>query len=137
MMPESREAVWFRRTCRMVACFPLVLGGTIALSGTAGFEVMFGVEVGIVDSTFESGVRFLATTFLGMGLVLWWASADFFGRSGAVQIFFVAMVFGALARLIGIRVHGTPNLMSLVLIGIELTGAPMLLWHRRLLGQRK
>ncbi len=88
-----------------------------------------------MNNTLESAVRFLATSFFGMGLVLLWATGDIHGRGGAMRIFFATMIFGALARLIGIGAHGTPNLMSLVLIGIELTGAPMRLWHRRIVRQ--
>ena len=88
-----------------------------------------------MNNTLESAVRFLATSFFGMGLVLLWATGDIHGHGGAMRIFFATMIFGALARLIGIGAHGTPNLMSLVLIGIELTGAPMWLWHRRILRQ--
>ena len=107
MTNERREVVWYRRVCRMVAVFPLVIGGTVVFTGNPGFQVLFGVEVGDVNNTLESAVR----------------------------IFFATMIFGALARLIGIGAHGTWNLMSVVLIGIELTGAPKWLWHRRILWQ--
>lgn len=134
MMPgESNELIWFRRVCRFIAVFPLVLGATVALTGTAGFEVLFSVDVEEVSPTLESAVRFLASSFFGMGVVLVWAVRDIVHRGGAVQIFFAAMILGAVARLIGIGVAGTPNLMSLVLIGIELSGAPMWLWYRRIL----
>ena len=43
------------------------------------------------------------------------------------------MVFGAVARSIAIIAFGTPNFMSLALLGIELTGAPMWLWQTRIL----
>ena len=135
MTNERGEVVWFRRVCRMIAVFPLVIGGTVAFTGTSGFQVLFGVEVGDVNNTLESAVRFLAMNFVGMGLVLLWATRDIHSRGGAMRIFFATMIFGALARLIGIGAHGTPNLISLVLIGIELTGAPMWLWHRRILRQ--
>ncbi len=49
-------------------------------------------------------------------------------------LFFATMVFGAVARSIGIIAFGTPNFMSLALLGIELTGAPMCLWQTRILG---
>ena len=131
---DSAEIVWFRRVCRFVAVFPIVLGGAVAPTGVAGFEVLFDVEVGDVDPTLASAVRFLATAFFGMGMLLLWASRDIVGRAGALRIFFAAMILGALARLLGAGVDGTPNVMSLVLIGIELTGVPMWLWHRRILG---
>ena len=133
MAVDGRELIWFRRVCRFIAVFPLVLGGTIAFTGTAGFGVLFGVDAPDVSPTFESGVRFLATAFLGMGLVLLWATQDVAARNGAMKIFFATMILGASARLIAIGVHGAPNLMSLVLIGIELTGAPMWLWLSRIL----
>ncbi len=43
------------------------------------------------------------------------------------------MVVGAVARSIAIIAFGTPNFMSLALLGIELTGAPMWLWQTRIL----
>ena len=51
-------------------------------------------------------------------------------RYGETRGLFVAtMVFGAVARSIGIIAFGTPNFMSLALLGIELTGAPMWPWQ--------
>ena len=52
MTNERGEVAWFRRVCRMIAVFPLLLGGAMALTGVAGFQVLFGVEVGVAMRIF-------------------------------------------------------------------------------------
>ena len=45
------EVIWFRPVCRTIALFPMVLGGGVAMTGTAGFQVLFAVDVGQVSTT--------------------------------------------------------------------------------------
>ena len=50
-MQASMEVIWFRPVCRTIALFPMVLGGGVAMTGTAGFQVLFAVDVGQVSTT--------------------------------------------------------------------------------------
>ncbi|NND28117.1 MAG: DUF4345 domain-containing protein [Myxococcales bacterium] len=134
-MDRSSELVWFQRVCRVFACVPLLLGTTIALTGSAGLAVVFGLSLGKLDPSLESAVRFLAANFAGMGLVLLWGTGDVLGRSAVLRICFGAMLAGAAVRLMAIGLHGTPSLMTVLVIGGELTAGPLLIWHARLLRQ--
>ena len=134
-MPRSSELLWFQRVCRGIACVPLLLGTTIALTGGAGLDLVFGLDLGELDPSLESAVRFLATNFAAMGLVLIWATGDVLARRAVLRIAFGALLVGAAVRLMAIALHGTPSMMTMVVIGAELTAGPLWLWLERILRQ--
>lgn len=134
-MPRSSELLWFQRVCWGIACVPLVLGSTIALTGGAGLDVVFGLDLGELDPSLESAVRFLAVNFAAMGLVLIWGTGDVVARQGVLRICFGGLVVGAAVRLMAIVLHGVPSTMTMLVIGGELAGVPLWLWHSRILRQ--
>ena len=131
-MAQSSELLWFRNVCRAYALIPLLVGSTVALTGTAGYEVLFRLSLGPVDPSLESAVRFLAATFSALGLVLVGGTGDVLGRRAVLRIFFGAMLAGAGVRLMAIGLHGWPNWMTMVVIGGELSAGPIWLWHERI-----
>ncbi len=130
-MPESSELLWFQRACRGYACVPLLLGSTIALTGGAGLDLVFGLDLGELDPSLESAVRFLAANFAAMGVVLVWGTGDVLARRAVLQICFAALLVGAALRLMAIALHGVPSTMTLVVIGGELSAGGLWLWHAR------
>ncbi len=135
--PSSSELLWFKRVCWAIASVPLLLGSTIALTGGAGLDAIFRTELGTLDPSLESHVRFLAANFVAMGLVLIWATGDVLARRGALRIVFGALLVGAAVRLLAIALHGAPSTMTMVVIGGELTAGPLWLWHARILRQHR
>ena len=133
--PSSSELLWFRRACWILASVPLLGGSTIALTGGAGLGFLFGFDLGELDPSLESHLRFLAANFVGMGLVLIWGTGDVLARRGALRIVFGAFLVGAAVRLLALALHGTPSAMTMVTIGGELTAIPLWLWHSRILRQ--
>ena len=134
-MDRSSEPLWFQLVCRGIACVPLLLGSTVALTGSAGLEAVFGLNLGTLDPSLESALRFLAANFAGMGLVLLWGTGDVLGRRAVLRIFFGAMLAGAAVRLMAFGLHGAPSGMTMLVIGGELTAGPLWLWHARILRQ--
>ena len=133
--PASSELKWFRRACWVYASVPIVLGSSIALSGGAGLQRWFGFDLANPDPSLESALHFLAANFAAMGLVLVWATRDVVPRRAAMRIVFGAMVVGATLRLMSIAVHGVPSMMTMAVIGGELSAGGLWLWHTRVLRQ--
>ena len=134
-MRRSSELLWFQRVCRGIACVPLLVGSTIAITGGAGLDLVFGLDLGKLDPSLESAVRFLAANFAAMGLVLVWGTGDVVARRAVLRIVVGALLTGAAVRLMAIALHGTPSMMTMVVIGGELTAGPLWLWHARILRQ--
>ena len=134
-MSSTSELLWFQRVCRGYACVPLLLGATIAVAGGAGLELVFGLDLGELDPSLESAIRFLAANLAAMGLVLIWGAGDVLARRTALRIVFGALVVGAGFRLMAIALHGTPSMMTMMVIGGELAAGLLWLWHTRILGQ--
>ena len=135
-MSLSSEMLWFQRACQGYACVPLVLGSTVALTGCAGLETIFGMEAALTrDPTLESSVRFLAANFAAMGVVCMWGSYDVVARRGVLRIFFGAAVAGGALRVASILLHGMPTPMTLFVIGGEFSAAVLWLWHERILAK--
>ena len=131
-MIESSELLWFQRVCRGYACVPLLLGSTIAFTGGAGLDLVFGPDLGELDPSLESAVRFLAANFAAMGVLFIWATGDVLTRRTALRIVFGALLLGAALRLMAIALHGVPSMMTLVVIGGELFAGALWLWHVRI-----
>ena len=132
-MLKLSELLWFQRVSRGYACVPLVLGSTIALTGGAGLDLVFGLDLGELDPSLESAVRFLAANFAAMGVVLVWGTGDVLARRAVLRICFAALLVGAALRLMAIALHGVPSMMTLVVIGGELSAGGLWLWHARIL----
>jgi len=132
-MLRSAELRWFQRVCWFIASVPILLGSTIALTGGAGLDLVFGLDLGTLDPSLESAVRFLAANFAAMGLVLVWGTADVLARRAVLRIVFGALLVGAAVRLMAIALHGVPSTMTMLVIGGELTAGPLLVWHARIL----
>ena len=111
---------------------PLLLGSTIALTGGTGLDRIFGLDLGELDPSLESAVRFLAANFAAMGALFVWATGDVLARGTALRIVFVALLVGAALRLMAIALHGVPSTMTLVVIGGELSAGVLWLWHARI-----
>ena len=78
-------------------------------------------------------MRFLAANFAAMGVVLVWATGDVLARRAVLRICFAALLVGAALRLMTIALHGMPSMMTLVVIGGELSAGGLWLWHARIL----
>ncbi|MBT8469817.1 MAG: DUF4345 domain-containing protein [Deltaproteobacteria bacterium] len=134
-MPRSSELIWFQRVCRGIACIPVLVGSTVALTGGAGLDLVFGLDLGKLDPSLESHVRFLAANFAAMGLVFVWGTGDVLARRAVLRIFFGTFLVGAAVRMMAIAVHGAPSMMTLLVIAGELSACPLWLWHARILRQ--
>ena len=134
-IPASSELLWFTWACRSYACVPLGVGSIVALSGGAGLDLVFGTELGELGPNLESHVRFLASVFTAMGLILFWGTADALARRVALRIGFGSMVVGGAMRLVALALYGAPSTMTMLIIGGELMAGPLLLWHARILRQ--
>jgi hypothetical protein len=113
----------------------VLLGSTIAVSGGAGLDLVFGLDLGALDPSLESAARFLAANLAAMGGVLLWGTGDIPARRGVLRICFGAFVVGAAFRLLAIVLHGMPSLMTLAVIGGEFSAAALWLWLERILRQ--
>jgi hypothetical protein len=102
-----------------------------------GLDLVFRLDLGELDPSLESAVRFLAANFAAMGVVMVWATGDVLARRAALRICFAALLLGAGLRLVAIAFHGMPSTMTLAVIGGELTAGGLWLWHERILRRRR
>jgi hypothetical protein len=115
------------------ACFPLVLGFTVAVTGLAGFWILFAQPGSPPDNpSLDSAVRFLGAQFFGLGLIIVWILPKIERRSVPFRIVVFAVVLGGVARVLSHIFVGRPNLLTEILIGIEFAVLGLGLWQTRI-----
>lgn len=126
----ERRALQIAMAC--VAVFPLALGSTLTLLGMRGFYVLFGLEQSEeIVPTLDSGVRFLAANFFGMGMVMLWIIPRIERETTVFRIIAATMVLGASGRMISMATIGQPSLLTVVLTIVESSGLLLLFWQQR------
>lgn len=104
---------------RLAAVVPLLAGGAGALTGAGFLAETAGPAT-------DSHLRYLSGVLLGLGLMALWSAADLSRRWVVFSALCFLVVFGGLARLLGVLLAGPPPLPHLLALVMELGVVPAL-----------
>lgn len=125
---KDRRADWmlFRTAVALVGLLLAGFGVYFVLTGTSGLPE----PTSEVNPTLESQFRFFAALLTGVGIAFLTIAIKF--EWANVLWFVCAMVFiGGIARVISWALVGTPHVVMIVLMIVELAAPPVLVvWHR-------
>lgn len=125
---DGIRADWklFRAAVALVGLLLLGFGVFQVLTGTAGLPE----ATSEVNATLESNYRFFAALLVGVGAAFLTIAVKF--EWANVLWFVCAMVFiGGIARVISWALSGTPHVIMILLMVLELVIPPLLVvWHR-------
>jgi hypothetical protein len=129
--PRTERRV-FQVVLGLLLVVPLGVGPFGAVLGLRGFELVFGVRLGPIESNLDSDFRFLAAAFAGLGVVLLSTLPHIERDSKILRISVFALFCGGLARLLSWATVGPPNGITQILTAVELALPLLALWQRRI-----
>ncbi|MDH6142443.1 MULTISPECIES: DUF4345 domain-containing protein [Kitasatospora] len=104
-----------------IACVAIglihVVAGVAAIPGNGG-----------ANATIDNWSRFMGAAFAGYGLAWLWAARQTPIPAGAIRWLAGVLLFGGLARLISVAVHGWPQWFQVALMVSELALPPVYFW---------
>ena len=117
----------------------LLVGGLVA-AGTGLVHMIGGVDTfpgsPSADPAADNEARFLAAFWFAFGVAILWVVPRVERETRLVRVLMAALFLGGLARLASIIDVGDPDSFQYVLMGIELTLAPLVVVWQALLARR-
>jgi hypothetical protein len=132
--PRYRNWRRSRRALQVVVlamlAFPLLLSIIDVVRGVEGFYASFGLPAAsTLDPNLDSGFRFFAGVFVGFVLICAYAISRIERETTLFRLLVLAVVMGAVARLIAFVTVGHPIAPITWAIGLELLTLPLLPWQ--------
>jgi hypothetical protein len=109
----------------------LVMVGMLHLVMGLGADAMLGAKITpevLSDPTLDSQNRFYGVSFTIYGVLCYLCATDVPKYVTVLRCILIVFFVAGLARLVSIAVRGLPALPALVLLSLELSAPPLLLW---------
>ena len=133
MASRERQRRLLQGVLGALVLIPLGLGPLGTFAGLRGFYWSFGLpQPASLEPDLDSDFRFLAAVFLGMGIIVVWMIPRIEEHTALFRIVVMSIFLGGIGRLISWLVVGSPNVLTQILIALELLLPALIVWQARI-----
>ena len=133
MASRERQRRLLQGVLGALVLIPLSLGPLGTFAGLRGFYWSFGLpQPATLEPDLDSDFRFLAAVFLGIGIIVVWMIPRIEEHTALFRIVVMSVFLGGIGRLISWVVVGSPNILTQILIALELLLPTLIVWQARI-----